>query len=113
MDILEAKEKSLKLWQWLVEHPLSSKEEAYDTLRLAPDISDCPLCQYATEQAGESPVCDHCPVDQWRLSLNSVTCIYPTEPYAKWRDACEMGDKEEATQAANAMVELIKQIKVD
>jgi hypothetical protein len=93
--------KTRVLWYYLATHPdYTSKLNAYNALKLQPDVNQCPLCEYAsTKKDGYLKIdCRRCPL----LHLWKRGCMTSGSPYAIWSE--HSGTKQGA-QAARRIVD--------
>lgn len=135
MEPKQALEETAALWDVLAENPRLTKSEAIHkmggrTANLLDYISHCPACQYAHQAAesegmssGYPKVCLFCPVDEWSsAAMRFYTtmdedgdgpfnkrvgiCNYGGAAYARWAEARDDRNWEEAAEAAREIAQL-------
>ena len=96
MTRYEALVKTRKLWHYLATHPsYTSKLNAYNALKMIPDVNQCPCCEYAsTKKEGYLKIeCQRCPL----LGLWPHGCMTSNTAYALWSEYS--GTKQGAQEA--------------
>ena len=106
-DPKTALEKSIEMWEWLVEHPHKGKLDYFadKNIERIPWV-DCYLCEYCNTVHEEDLHCEMCPVD-WTGKGNykaRYRCEHSNSPYKAWRDD-ESGNE---VEYAKKVVELLK-----
>ncbi len=90
--------KAIRVWQWMYDHDVFDKEEAYKDLGFEEEWKFCPLCQLYAEKG-----CGECPLDLPRIG----TCRSRIHPYDAWR---ENQDKETTLRVLNLLKDRLKHI---
>lgn len=100
----EALEICIKMWNWLAEHPLATKDDAIDALDLPPMQNDCAACHYALAQrTGRNSICNYCPV--WDSTEGYEVCL--KEEYGRWLNDEDGAAKAIADRAQKKLDDLL------
>lgn len=115
LELKEALEMTIKLWDYIADHENSSKSSAIQGLSLnyTELLFDCPCCEYAANTKRkksyciangmqDSDVCQNCPlVGLWYppdSEIADLMCQHPCSPYERW---CSTNETKYARDVAN------------